>query len=162
MSDVRIVTASEATKRDGVHTGVSGTIRAEDVERELRPSAPTTRPLSPREHMLAEAGHLPEAVAANPQMGERIVPTVKTDADVFREAHRAAREGDAAQVERRGAEREAASREALADDYRRHVAKVEGMARDARGDSGREARAAQAIRETAALGEALKARGVIA
>lgn len=160
MSDVRIVSSAEATKRDGI-VGVQGVIRAEDQEREIRRNAAPTRPLSPAEARLAESGQLPEAVGANPAMGQRVIPTVKTDEDVYKEAHRAVTEDRSAQAERIAATAAASAVESLRDDFHRHAAKVQKIAEAAKGDPAREASAVAQVAATVQLGEALQAQGVV-
>ena len=160
MSDVRIVTAAEATKRDGVVLA-SGVIRAEDQHRELHRAESIQRPLSPAEARLAESGHLPEAVAPNPAMGVRVVPTVKTDEEIYKEAHRAVSEEHAETAAERDAQREATTRQRLAADFRTHTAHLEKLAREAKGNPAAESRAAEQVRQSAEVGAELKRRGVL-
>jgi hypothetical protein len=159
MTAVRVIPA-EAAQRSGVLLD-GGVITAGAMERELHKGAEeNVRPLTPLEQRREAEDRYLGDVEANDANYVRVPLTVKSDREVA-EARRTPDEQHREAVERRNAEAQGEAAAKLAADFHAHTRTLERMAAEAKGNPTREARVVEQVRQSAAVGEALKARGVL-
>ncbi len=162
MSVVRVI--PEASIKDGQPTGVKGTVRAADVEKVLRPTAPQqhTRPLSPAEQRKVDQNEwLPDEPNGADRLYTSDTVTIRSDRELFEEQYEKSEQERSAAESQHSAERESANRQKLANDFRTHTAHLQKMATEAKGNTASERRVAEQVRQSAALGDELKRRGIL-
>jgi hypothetical protein len=153
MTDVR--TIEVAPVKDGQPLTEKRTVAVDRDALRRQYNPPThTRPLTPMEAIERSKDRWPAPSPGADAAYSSGTVTVRTPREVMeRQRKEAAEQNNAAAT--------ASQATKLRDDYHRHAAKVTAQAQAARGDAAKEARAAESVRETAALGAALKARGIL-
>lgn len=160
MTDARTIEA--APVRDGQPITEKRTVAVdrEALRRQYNP--PThTRPLTPMEAIERAKDRWPTPSPGADKLYTSGSVTVRTPREVMERQRKEAAETAAASAEQNHAAATAAGAAKLRDDYHKHAAKVTARAQAARGDAAKEARAAEEVRETAALGAELKRRGIL-